>query len=66
MRCRIRKLCGEEAGMTSFVELLGQLKAALDEHDRLIRPATFDDPRIAEQDPLNSVVEPEGDATGDP
>jgi hypothetical protein len=40
-------------------QLMGELKAALDEHDRLTQPRNFDDPRIAEQDRLNSLPEEE-------
>lgn len=47
-------------------QLLAEMKVALDEHDRLMRFGLFDDPRIAEQDRVNSLPEPAGDATGKP
>ena len=51
-------------------ELMGDLKVAVDNLDRLITSSPgrhcFDDPRIQEQDRLNSGPEPEGDATGTP
>lgn len=56
----------EAGAMKSLLEVLRDLKAALDEQDRLMRPRTFDDPRIAEQDRINSLPEAEGDATREP
>ena len=50
----------------SLPELMQTLKALVDNHDRLMRPPCFDDPRIAEQDRLNSLPESEDDATGTP
>jgi len=39
-----------------ILQLMDELKAALDEHDRLTQPMNFDDPRVLEQDIKNDRI----------
>ena len=48
-----------------ILQLMDELKAALDEHDRLTQPMNFDDPRVLEQDIKNGMLnQPEEDKEG--
>ena len=46
---------------TGLNPVVGELKAALDDHDRLTQPMCFDDSRVQETDIRNGMAEKEGD-----